>query len=126
MTTLFAQPYDISACGFYFDSSEAYAEKAQALRNDCGQAVEEFEIQFIDGEGIDCRLFQALGVHQGNIGAYFDAVDEWGHDDKVRIIIATDGKRKRHPVFFVGLKRRKMPCFETRGMNFYGCAYACD
>ena len=24
MTTLYAQPYDTSACGFYFDSAEEY------------------------------------------------------------------------------------------------------
>ena len=70
MTRLFAQPYDISATGFYFDTSE------------------EYEIQFIDGEEIDCALFKALGVHQGNFGQYLDACDEWSEDDKRKVIIA--------------------------------------
>jgi hypothetical protein len=88
MTTLYAQPYDISACGFYFDSAEAFAEQAASLRNHYGGPVEEFEIQFIDGEGIDCHLFNALEVHQGNFGAYLDEVIDWGDDDKVKVIIA--------------------------------------
>ena len=88
MTQLHAQPYDLSASGFYFASVEEYNTKASALRNDYGQPVEEFEIQFIGGEGLDAALFQALNVHQGNIGAYFDAVDEWDEQDKIKVIIA--------------------------------------
>ena len=88
MTTLYAQPYDISATGFYFDSVENYDAKADKLRNSYGEPVEEFEIQFIDGETIDCQLFAALGVHQGTIGAYFNAVDDWNDDEKIKVIIA--------------------------------------
>ena len=62
MTTLFAQPYDISARGFYFDTASEYSAKAAKLKNDYGQPVEEFEIQFIDGDGLDAKLFEALGV----------------------------------------------------------------
>ena len=47
MTQLHAQPYDISASGFYFDSLEDYQAKAAKARNDYGDPVEEFEIQFI-------------------------------------------------------------------------------
>ena len=88
MTTLYAQPYDISATGFYFESLEGYDAKAAGLRNSYGEPVEEFEIQFIDGSGIDCQLFSALGVHQGNISGYFDAVDDWSDDEKIKVIIA--------------------------------------
>ncbi|MEP4197921.1 MAG: hypothetical protein ABJL99_20030 [Aliishimia sp.] len=61
-TTLFAQPYDISANGFYFTSAEVYAAKVRTLKNDYGDPVEEFEIQFIDGETIDCELARAIGL----------------------------------------------------------------
>lgn len=88
MTKLYAQPYDISAHGFYFESEEEYNEKAAALRNSSGWPVEEFEIQFIDGESIDAKLFQALGVHQGNFGPYLEAVESWSDDEKIRVIIA--------------------------------------
>lgn len=86
--TLFAQPYDVSATGFYFSDVATYAEKAAAARNDYGQPVEEFEIQFIDGEGLDARLFEALGVNQANLEAFFETAGEWRDDQKVRVIIA--------------------------------------
>ena len=88
MTILFAQPYDLAASGFYFTSADAYAAKADALRNDYGQPVEEFEIQFIDGETIDAQLFGALAVSQCTIAPFLEAVEDWDYDDKVRIIIA--------------------------------------
>ena len=87
-TTLYAQPYDISAMGFYFDSADDYAEKAKAARNDHGQPVEEFEIQFIDGEAIDAALAEAIGLHQGDITAFFEAIDSWDDHDTRQVIIA--------------------------------------
>ena len=56
MTTLYAQPYDISATGFYFDSLEEYTQKAAKNFNSFGGLVEEYELQFIDGERIDSVL----------------------------------------------------------------------
>lgn len=88
MTKLFAQPYDISAYGFYFETAVEYEEKAGKLLNSYGQTVEEFEIQFIDGEGIDSELFRALGVHQGNFSAYLEAMDGWSEEEKIKVIIA--------------------------------------
>lgn len=88
MTTLFAQPYDISAHGFYFETAADYAEKVGKLCNVYGQRVEEFKMQFIDGENLDCELFRALGVHQGNFAAYLEAVDGWSNDEKIKVIIA--------------------------------------
>jgi hypothetical protein len=88
MTTLFAQPYDISAHGFYFETAADYEEKADKLCNAYRQPVEEFEMQFIDGENIDCELFRALGVHQGNFAAYLEAIEDWSADDKIKVIIA--------------------------------------
>jgi len=60
MTTFYAQPYDISAIGFYFESYEDYQEKVKKAINTYGQVVEEFEIQFIDGEEIDSRSLSDL------------------------------------------------------------------
>lgn len=88
MTKLYAQPYDITANGFYFETVEEYNTQASKLRNSYGQPVEEFELQFIDGEGIDAALFKALGVHQGNFPSYLDAVAEWSEDEKIKVIIA--------------------------------------
>ena len=88
MTTLFAQPYDVSACGFYFDSFEDYSDKASNLKNTHGQPVEEFEIQTIDGEEIDCAMAKAWDIHQGDIAAFFEAVDDWDEHQKLCFIIA--------------------------------------
>ena len=87
-TTLYAQPYDISATGFYFRSAEEYARKAGALRNASGSPVEEFEIQFIDGDLIDAELARAIGLNQGMLARFFDCVDEWSEHEKQVVIIA--------------------------------------
>lgn len=88
MTKLYANPYDISAMGFYFETQEEYAEKADQLRNAHGDPVEEFEIEFIDGELIDCELAKAWGLYQSNFSDYLEKCDEWDDHDKVRFIIA--------------------------------------
>ena len=88
MTQLYAQPYDITASGFYFETAAEYEDKASKLRNSYGQPVEEFELQFIDGEGIDADLFKALNIHQGNFQAYLEAVEDWIEEDKIKVIIA--------------------------------------
>ena len=88
MIQLHAQPYDTSANGFYFQTVEDYAGKVKNLRNDYGDPVEEFEIQFIDGKNIDCELAEAWGINQANIEEFFNAVDDWEDDQKIRYIIA--------------------------------------
>ncbi|WP_299845271.1 antirestriction protein ArdA [uncultured Roseovarius sp.] len=88
MTKLQAQPYDISASGFYFDRLEDYQAKVVKARNDYGDPIEEFEIQFIDGDHIDCDLAKAWRINQANIGRYFEAVDDWDDYGKQVFIIA--------------------------------------
>lgn len=88
MTILHAQPYDTSATGFYFDSKDSFQAKAQTNRNDFGHPVEEYEIQFINGEAIDCALADAWNINQVNIGGYFDVVDGWEYGDKLIFIVA--------------------------------------
>ncbi len=88
MTTLYAQPYDISATGFYFDSTESYAQKAAKNLNPYGGLVEEYELQFIDGESVDAALFSALSVDQFSFPAYLEACDTWGDHQKQKVIIA--------------------------------------
>ena len=89
MTQLHAQPYDISTNGFFFDSEEEYNEKASKNLNSFGFPVEEYEIQFIDGETIDAQLFKALGVNQCNFGKFLEACDSWDDHQKHKVIIAT-------------------------------------
>jgi antirestriction protein len=86
-TRFYAQPYDIMAHGFFFECAENYTAKRDACRNAHGQAVEEFEIQFIDGDDLDAALFDALPVNQSNILAFMARVDEWEDWQKKDLII---------------------------------------
>ena len=88
MTQLHAQPYDLSATGFYFETADEFDTRAKALRNDYGDPVEEFEIQFIDGESIDCDLAKAIGINQANFVQYLVGVDTWEDWEKQTLIIA--------------------------------------
>ena len=89
MTHLFyAQPYDISAEGFYFRDFEEYYKQADTAKNQYGGKVEEFEIQFIDGEQLDCELAKAWGLNQANIKRFIAVAEEWDEDAKIRFILA--------------------------------------
>ncbi len=81
----FAQPYNISATGFYFADMEEYMTKATAAVDDFGQPVEEFELQYIDGD--HAALFNALRVSQASLADWFELVDELGEDED-RYVIA--------------------------------------
>lgn len=91
MTQFYAQPYDISATGFYFEDMQEYDAKYAACKNDFGGQVEEFEIQFIDGETIDAELFRALDINQSNIHHFIEKIEEWEKNEK-QILIITVGE----------------------------------
>ena len=88
MTTLYAQPYDISATGFYFDSAEDYEHKSEQAVNQYGQPVEEFEIQFIDGDELDAQLAKAVNVNQASQAKFFELVEMLDEHEKMTLIIA--------------------------------------
>ena len=82
--TYHATPYDISASGFYFQTYEDYLEKSASHRNDYGDPVEEYEIQFIFGDNY--RLFEAVGVNQANLKDWFDSFEELEDNDAIKAI----------------------------------------
>ena len=86
-TTLFAHPYNMDACGFYFRSAEEFEEKVEALRDRFGNRVEEFEIQFIDGD--DGALFDACGINQSNLSTWFDDIENKDEHEKVALYFLT-------------------------------------
>jgi len=88
MNSYYAQPYDMAAVGFGFEDAEDYADKVKACRNAYGHPVEEFELQYVGDDALEARLFEALGVHQGTIGAYLDALPDWEDGERVKLIIA--------------------------------------
>jgi|SRR5690554_4894990 len=85
MATLFANSYDLSATGFYFDSFEEFEDKASKLKNSSGLPVEEFEIDYIEGD--NPRLFKVAGINQANLELWFDELDHIGDDDDEGIAI---------------------------------------
>ena len=76
MTTLHAQPYDISATGFYFTDLESYDAAYAANVNDYGQPVEEYEIQLIEADATDCAIAEAMQLNQANLAQFFDYIDQ--------------------------------------------------
>jgi hypothetical protein len=89
MTTLHAQPYNIDAQGFYFSSAEEYETKQEALRDRFGNEVEEFEIQYIDGD--DSKLFEACKIHQGDLDVWFDDIETLDDNEKAQLFFLMDG-----------------------------------
>lgn len=73
MTTFYAQPYSLDHTGFYFDSFEAFENGMKALES---RGCEEVEIQFIDGDEHLVDLAKAAGIHQGNVGLWFEQLDD--------------------------------------------------
>ncbi len=71
-----AQPYNLDATGFYFDTFEEFEAKFETARDSFGIPVEEFEIQFIEGDTEDAQLFEAAGIDQGSIEKFFELIDE--------------------------------------------------
>ena len=90
MSTFYAQPYDTTASGFYFTTMEEYEAGVVKARNEAGLPVEEFEIQFIDGDSQDAALAEAWGLSQANLRRLIEAVEEWEYHSKVRLIIARE------------------------------------
>lgn len=80
----FAQPYDLAADGFYFDSLDEYAEKAAANTNFFGQPVEEYEIQFIDGDYPE--LFRELSIDQGSLHTWFEHFESLSETDALKCL----------------------------------------
>ncbi|MCY0389913.1 antirestriction protein ArdA [Robbsia sp. Bb-Pol-6] len=72
-TILFAQPYSIDAEGFYFTDSAVFDDQVSEAVDRFGCPVEEFEIQFIDGEGD--ALFDVLQVTQATVHTFFETLD---------------------------------------------------
>lgn len=71
-----AQPYSLDAEGFYFTDMDDYRAKYGANRDRFGFPVEEYEIQFIDGDTADAQLFEAAGINQASIEKFFELIDD--------------------------------------------------
>lgn len=85
MTTLrlHATPYNLDASGFYFTNAEEYKTKSSTHFDNYGILVEEFEIQFIDGD--DAALFNACSINQSNLNIWFDDIEFLQDYEKVNL-----------------------------------------
>ena len=87
--SIFAQPYDLEATGFYFTTLEDYEAKCAKNFNSWGGLVEEYMIDICDGPMLACELASAIKLNQCNLQAFFDALD-WCDDDLVKACIMYD------------------------------------
>lgn len=90
MTSFFAQPYSIDAAGFYFETAAEFQTAAKTNRDRFGQKVEEYEIQFIDGELIDAAIADAHDINQANLSEVIDFIDTAENHEKTALIIAVN------------------------------------
>ncbi|MFC3052293.1 antirestriction protein ArdA [Kordiimonas pumila] len=89
MTNVYhATPYDLHTIGFYFSTYDEYLEKSATHTNEFGQHIEEYEIQFIDGD--NAALFKAIGVNQANLEQWFDDFEGMNPEDAVKAIYLID------------------------------------
>lgn len=93
MPQLHAQPYNTDATGFNFDDYTDYEEKSADHFDRHGNRVEEYEIQYIDGDDeLDMLLFNALSIDQSNLEQYLDACATWDDDQKLKVVIILKDK----------------------------------
>jgi hypothetical protein len=88
MTILHANPYTPDARGFNFSTAEDFTIRASALRDRFGSPVEEFELQYLDGE--DGQLFEACKIHQGNLDTWFDDIETLEDYEKAALFYLVD------------------------------------
>lgn len=86
--TYHATPYDIHGAGFYFSTFEEFEDKASKHRNAFGDPVEEYEIQFIDGDNY--QLFNALEINQTNLKQWFDDYEGLDGEDEIKATYLAD------------------------------------
>ena len=82
-TQLHAQPYNQSATGFNFTGISEYQTQANNRLDAHGNIVEEFEIQFIDGD--DAELFRACQIDQTSLDTWFNDVEVLDEIDKINL-----------------------------------------
>ena len=82
-TTFYAQPYNIGVTGFYFTDADDYHAKAKRHR------CEEFELQFVDGDDIDAKLFEAAKINQATIDQWAEIED---HEHKEALLWLLDDR----------------------------------
>ncbi len=91
MATIYANPYDGDAKGFYASNYTDFMEKYRSNVNRFGMPVEEYSFEFISGDDAEQALFMAMedngfvDVHQ-----YFEVVDELENNQVPALVYLMD------------------------------------
>ena len=89
----YANPYNASAAGFYFESIEELEEKSAALKDEFGLPVEELEVEAMDGTREEMELFEMVEVNQSNIAEFIEFIDTSDEDSWPTIYFLLDDNR---------------------------------
>lgn len=87
MTTLHAQPFSFDARGFYFHDMTSFEAQFEANKDAFGNHVQEYEFQFIDGDGAE--LFRALKIDQSTLDVWFDQVENMDEHEQAALAYLT-------------------------------------
>lgn len=85
---LYAQPYQIGVEGFYLSSANQFEKTLPTITDRYGEPVEEFELQFVEGDDLDAEFAKAWGLNQANVKRFFEVVEGWDEYAKINFIIA--------------------------------------
>ena len=75
MAKFFANPYG-PAVGFYFTSAEELEAKTATWHDKHGAPVEEWSLDFIDGDAGEPELFAAAQIDQSNLNVWFEEIED--------------------------------------------------
>ena len=91
MSTLYANPYDLEARGFYFNDLADYQSKMKANVNSFGMPVEEYSFEFIDGSDAEYELYELISSGDFiNLTSYFNAIDTVDDDQLPALVYLMD------------------------------------
>lgn len=91
MATLYANPYDLEAKGFYFNDLVDYQSKMKANVNSFGMPVEEYSFDFIDGSDAEYELYELMSSGDFiDLKSYFNAIDTIDDDQLPALVYLMD------------------------------------
>ena len=93
MTTLYANPYDVDALGFTFETLEEFETRAAVHVNRYGQPVEEYDIDFIDGASDQARFAGLFKADQCDLAEWFEHLEIFEgleNHEQVAIVFLSD------------------------------------
>ena len=86
----YANPYNTEAEGFYFDTFGELEDQSDDWYDKRGMRVEEYSIEFIDGDDGDAELLDALKVNQNNIEEFIEFAEDATDERKAAIFFLAD------------------------------------